>query len=62
MASDYGNALKNAKDKGVKLKYGAVDKDQHFTVTQIDELEVMLLNPSPALTIARTLYIIDKAF
>lgn len=61
-AADYGNWLKVAKDKGLKLKYGAVDKNQHFTVTQIDEMEVEIKNPSPAMTIARTLYILDRAF
>ena len=61
-AADYGNWQKEAKDKGLKLKYGSVDKNQHFTIVQIDEMETNIRNPSPALVICRTLYVIDKAF
>lgn len=59
-AADYGSWLKAAKDKGLKLKFSAVDADKHFTVTQIDELSTVITNPSAALTIGRTLAVVDK--
>lgn len=59
-ASDYGNWFKFAKDKGLKLKFSAVDADKHFTISQIDELSTVITNPSAALTIGRTLAVIDK--
>lgn len=61
-ASDYGNWVKVAKDNGLKLKYGAPNKDEHFTITQIDEIETLIKAPSPALSIVRSLYVADKAF